>query len=288
MRSFRPYLVLPFAVSLVLLASSAFVVREWERALVVEFGRISEVISQPGLYLKKPFLQRVIKVEGRVINYDIEPREVITRDKKRLTVDTYALWRVSDPKVFVESTRGSRQVAEARLDDVVYSVVRDVIGSYELMEVVSQRRDEVIEEIKRRVSSQVLPLGIEVVDVRVKRADLPETTEQAVYARMRSERERIAASYRAEGEEMARRIRSEADRDAQIILAEARMRAELIKGEADAEALRIYRRAYSMDPDLFRFYRVMASYAEVLSGDVRFVLTTESELLRYIKEGWRR
>ncbi len=263
-----------------------FSVGEWEQAVVVEFGKVVKVVKEPGLHIKKPFIQKIIRVDKRLLNYDIEPREVITKDKKRLTVDNYVLWKIDDPKLYVETTRGIRIKAETRLDDVVYSTVRDVIGDFSFAEVVSLRRDEIMIKITKMCAAQMKAFGISVVDVRIKRTDLPEATEQAVYARMKSERERIAAAYRAEGKEKAKKIRSQADRDAQIILAEARRKAEEIKGQGDAEALRIYNEAYLQAPEFYRFFRIMEAYPIIFSGDTTIFLDTDSAILKYLKKGW--
>jgi membrane protease subunit HflC len=194
-------------------------------------------------------------------------------------VDSYTLWRIKDPKRFVETMRGLRGNAEQRLDDIVYSLFRDVLGQKSFDEVLERG---FLTEVKRRAQNQVKDFGMEIVDVRIKRADLPEANEQAVYQRMMSERKQIAQRYRAEGEQEAQRIRSEADRKVQIILAEARKRAEELKGEGDAIALEIYADAYNRDQNFFLFWRTLESYKKSLAQNSTLVLSTGSDYLKLL------
>lgn len=258
---------------------TTFTVDETKKAVVLQFGEIVRVVEEPGLYFKLPFLQSVLYLEDRLLSYDIQPAPVITVDKQRLTIDSYTLWRIADARRFIEKLKGNRLNAQSRLDDIIYSLLRDVVGKLSFQEVL---RREFLDEVKRLAQQQVDEFGIEIVDVRIKRADLPEANEQAVFQRMISERKQIAQRIRAEGEQEARRIRAEADKQVQIILAEARKRAEELKGEGDAEALRIYAEAYNRDPAFFLFWRTLESYKTTLAQNSTLVLSTGSDYLKLL------
>lgn len=258
----------------------AYTVDETQQAVVVQLGEIVEVRREPGLYFKTPFLQNVIYLEDRILSYDIQPREVITSDKKRVTIDNYALWRISDPRQFVETMGGSLLRAQGRLDDVVYSNLRDVLAKQTLEDIIKR---EQMAEVTRLTQEQVRQFGMEIIDVRIKRADLPAATAEAVYNRMISERQQIAARYRAEGDQEAQRIRSQAEREKEIILAEARKRAQELMGEGDAQALEIYAEAYNRNITFYRFWRTLESYKATLKEGDTLVLSTDSEYLRFLE-----
>lgn len=267
-------------VVLVLYNLVTYTVDETQQAVVVQLGEIVEVHREPGLYFKIPFLQNVIYLEDRILSYDIQPREVITSDKKRVTIDNYALWRISDAKQFVETMGGSLVRAQSRLDDVVYSNLRDVLAKQTLEDIIKR---EQMTEVTRLTQEQVRQFGMEIIDVRIKRADLPAATAEAVYNRMISERQQIAARYRAEGDQEAQRIRSQAEREKEIILAEARKRAQELMGEGDAQALEIYANAYNRDIAFYRFWRTLESYKTTLREGDTVVLSTDSEYLRFLE-----
>ncbi len=267
-------------VVLVLYNLVTYTVDETQQAVVVQLGEIVEVHREPGLYFKTPFLQDVIYLEDRILSYDIQPREVITSDKKRVTIDNYALWRISDAKQFVETMGGSLVRAQSRLDDVVYSNLRDVLAKQTLEDIIKR---EQMTEVTRLTQEQVRQFGMEIIDVRIKRADLPAATAEAVYNRMISERQQIAARYRAEGDQEAQRIRSQAEREKEIILAEARKRAQELMGEGDAQALEIYANAYNRDIAFYRFWRTLESYKTTLREGDTVVLSTDSEYLRFLE-----
>lgn len=267
-------------VVLVLYNLVTYTVDETQQAVVVQLGEIVEVRREPGLYFKTPFLQDVIYLEDRILSYDIQPREVITSDKKRVTIDNYALWRISDAKQFVETMGGSLVRAQSRLDDVVYSNLRDVLAKQTLEDIIKR---EQMTEVTRLTQEQVRQFGMEIIDVRIKRADLPAATAEAVYNRMISERQQIAARYRAEGDQEAQRIRSQAEREKEIILAEARKRAQELMGEGDAQALEIYANAYNRDIAFYRFWRTLESYKTTLREGDTVVLSTDSEYLRFLE-----
>jgi membrane protease subunit HflC len=279
MRGLIPLLVV-VVLGLVVYGLLTFTVDETQKAVVLEFGKIVRVVTEPGLYVKTPFVQNVVYLEDRLLSVDIQPAPIITVDKQRLTVDSYTLWRIRDARRFMETMQGLRSNAEQRLDDIVYSLLRDVLGQKSFEDILKR---EFLSEVKRRAQTQVQDFGMEVVDVRIKRADLPTANEQAVYQRMIKERKQIAQRYRAEGEQEAQRIRSEADRQVQIILAEARKRSEELKGEGDASALQIYAEAYNRDPNFFVFWRTLESYKKSLAQNSTLVLSTGSDYLKLIE-----
>lgn len=273
-------------IALVILAAvffgySAFLfsVDETEKAVVLEFGKIVRVIEAPGLYAKKPLIQNVVYLDDRLLSVDIKPAPVITVDKQRLTVDSYTLWRIKDPRRFTETMRGLRSNAEQRLDDIIYSLLRDVLGQKTFEDILKR---EFLSEVRANAQKQVADFGISIIDVRIKRADLPEANEQAVYQRMMSERKQIAERYRAEGDQEAQRIKAETDRKIQITIATARKQAEELKGEGDAQALEIYAKAYNRDPKFFQFWRTLESYKLSLATNTTLILSTDSDYLKLL------
>jgi membrane protease subunit HflC len=259
-----------------------FTVDETKKAAVLRFGEIIRVVEQPGLQLKIPFINKVVYLDDRVLSYDIQPRDILTSDQKRLTIDNYAIWRVGDPRLFIEANGGRISTAQSRIDDIVYSDLRDVLAKHSLNDIVSEKRLVYLQEVTVISSAKLIKFGIRLIDVRIKRADLPTEIEQAVFARMRSERERIAAQLRAEGEEEAKRITSQADKERAIILADARKAAEQEMGIGDARALEIYANAYNQDADFYQFWRTLESYETALKGNTSIVLSTESDYLRFL------
>ena len=257
----------------------AFTVDETQKAVVLQFGEIVRIVEEPGLYFKTPLLQNVVYLEDRLLSYDIRPAPVITVDKQRLTVDSYTLWRIRDARRFTETMRGLRNNAEQRVDDIIYSLLRDVLAQKSFADILKR---EFLAEVKQRAQTQVQDFGIEIIDVRIKRADLPTANEQAVYQRMIKERKQIAQRFRAQGEQEALGIRSQADRQVQITLAEARKSSEKIKGEGDATALQTYAEAYNRDPSFFLFWRTLESYKKSLAQNSTLVLSTGSDYLRLL------
>lgn len=260
-----------------------FTVDETKKAAVLRFGEIVKLAEEPGLYFKIPFVQRVTYLEDRVLNYDIQPRDILTSDQKRLIIDNYAIWRVGDPKQFIEATRGSLLNAQSRIDDIVYSDLRNILAKHTLNEIVSEKRLEYLQQVTEFSRDKLVKFGIVLIDVRIKRADLPTEIEKAVFSRMRSERERIAAQLRAEGEEQAKQITSSADKDKEILLADARKEAEKVIGQGDAQALETYADAYNQDPEFYRFWRTLESYKIALKDGSRIVLSTDSDYLKFLE-----
>jgi membrane protease subunit HflC len=271
--------VVMFAVAFFGYRAFLFSVDETEKAVVLEFGKIVRVIETPGLYAKKPLIQNVTYLEDRLLSVDIKPAPVITVDKQRLTVDSYTLWRIKDARQFTETMRGLRNNAEQRLDDIIYSLLRDVLGQKTFEDILKR---EFLSEVRNNAQKQVADFGISIIDVRIKRADLPEANEQAVYQRMMSERKQIAERYRAEGDQEAQGIKAEADRKVQITLATARKQSEELKGEGDAQALEIYAKAYNRDPKFFQFWRTLESYKVSLATNSTLILSTDSDYLKLL------
>ncbi len=279
--------LITFAVVVVVLIVAfnlfTFTVDETQKAAVVRFGEIVRIVEEPGLGFKIPFVQRIIYVEDRVLSYDIQPRDILTSDQVRLVIDNYAIWRVGDPRRFIEATGGRLSSAQSRIDDLVYSDLRNLLAKHTLEEIVSEMRRDFLQQVTELTRAKLQEFGILLIDVRIKRADLPAEIERAVFARMRSDRERIAAQLRAEGDEQSRQIRSSADRDVEILLAEARREAEQVRGEGDAQALEIYAEAYNQDPEFYRFWRTLESYRRALLADTRIILTTDSDYLEFLE-----
>lgn len=269
---------------LTLLSSTSlfFEVDQTQTAIVVELGKPVGGVRTAGIHWKIPLLQAVKKYDARYLSYDAAAREVITRDKKNLKVDNYALWRISDPLKFYQTVRDEIG-AQSRIDDISYSQVREQLGKYDLIDIVSTKRREVMAEVTARTAEAAREYGIEVVDVRIKRADLPPSNEKAVYARMQAERTRQAQLYRAEGEEVAREVRSQADRERSILLAEAYRQSEELRGQGDAEATRIYAEAFGKDPEFYAFTRSLDVYSKAFKDKDVLVLSPEGDLFRYLK-----
>lgn len=285
-----------YSTALILLAllvlgwSTLFTVRETEFALVTQFGKPIRTVTEAGLKTKVPLLHQVQLFDRRLRVYNPPRSEFLTRDKKNLSIDSYALWQIADPEAFVQ-TVGNERAAEMRLHDLVWSGLAAAIAGLDLEQIVSTsprqvKTDSVLADLSRRSGTAALEqYGIRVVDVRLKRLNLPEQNKQSVYARMRAERERIARRYRAEGEEQALRIRAEADREKEEILAKAYKQAEIAKGEGDAAAARIYGAAYSRNQSFYKLTRTLEAYRKALDEDTTVILSADSELLRLMTRG---
>jgi len=271
-------------VVLLLLSSGSmfFQVDQTQTAIVLQLGKPQGGVRTAGIHWKLPVLQTVKKYDARYLSYDAAAREVITRDKKNLKVDNYALWRIADPLKFYQTVRDEIG-AQSRIDDISYSQVREQLGKYDLIDIVATKRREIMEEVTRKTAEAAREYGIEVVDVRIKRADLPPSNEKAVYARMQAERTRQAQLYRAEGEEAAREIRSQADKERAVILAEAYRQAEELRGQGDAEATRIYAEAFGRDPEFYAFTRSLDVYSEAFKDKDVLVLSPDGDLFKYLK-----
>jgi len=264
--------------------TSLFTVTEMERAVVIRLGKpVGKPIETSGLKVKIPFVDKVEYFDKRLLEYDSEPKELITKDKKNIVIDNYARWKIVDPLLFLQAVQ-NESGAQARLDDIIYSEVRERLGQYTLLEIISLKRDEIMDTVTIESHEKVRKLGIEIVDVRIKRADLPKQNEENVYKRMEAERHQQAKKYRAEGQEKSLEIVSEAEKEKTIILAGAYEESQTIKGEGDAIALKTYADAYNRDPEFYRFTRTLSAYDEVFGGkgQTKIILSTDSELWKYL------
>ena len=259
-----------------------FTVPQWMQAMVVQLGEPVRVVQEPGLYWKIPFIQQVTYFDRRLLDYDAASKDILTVDKQQLSVDNYSRWRIADPLQFYRTVRDERG-AQSRLDDIVYSDLRETLGRHTLRDIVSDKRDQLMADVTARSAEKAKVYGIEIVDVRIKRADLPEKNEQTVFGRMRSERERQAKKFRAEGDEEARKIRSESDKQVQILLADATQQGEVIRGEGDANATRIFAEAYGRDPDFYAFQRTLEAYRSALASGTTVILSPKSEFFRFLE-----
>ncbi len=256
-------------VAIVFAALSFFVVDQTQYAIVLRFGEIRKVISEPGLSTRTPFIDNVVRLSKRYYIYDIPVEKIITLDKKTMLVDSYAIWRISDPKKFLESVR-TVSLALSRIDDAVYSGLRNTLAKLDFDDIVTGER-QYLTDITEFARKNLEEFGIEIRDVRIKHTDLPQENQQAVFERMKSERQSIAALIRAEGQKEAQRIRSEADKQATIIRSQAMSEAERIKGLGEASATRIYAEAFSKDVEFFKLLRTLESYRTIVPGSIVIV-----------------
>ncbi|HEV8030289.1 MAG TPA: protease modulator HflC [Stellaceae bacterium] len=265
----------------VLVSSSTFIVDQTEQALVLQLGEVRRVAREPGLWFKRPFVENVIFYDNRVLDFEPPHEEVIVSDQKRLVTDTYTRYRITNPLLFYQ-TVGSEAGVRARLSALVTGSLRRVLGSVTLNDILSEKRAAIMRQIRDEVAAQAKAFGIDVVDVRLRRADLPEENSQAVYARMQSEREQQARQYRGEGAEAAQTVRANAERERTVILAEAQRDAQRVRGDGDAQSIKIYADAFGKDKEFFAFYRSLQAYREALNGhDTSFVLTPEGNFFRF-------
>jgi modulator of FtsH protease HflC len=260
-----------------------FSVYQTQQALVLEFGKAKRVIEDPGLNFKVPFIQNVVFFDKRLLDLDSAPQEVIAADQKRLVVDAFARWRITNPLLFYQSVNNELR-ARSQLSDFLEAALRRVLGAASFEAVVRDDRNDLMRKITNEMNENAQKFGMTVVDVRIKRADLPEANSLAIFRRMQTERQREAAEIRAEGEEASRRIRADADRQVTVVKAEATGESERIRGAGDAEKNRVFAEAFGKDPDFFAFYRSMQAYESALqSGDTRMLLSPDSEFFRYFK-----
>ena len=258
-----------------------FTIYPTQQALVLRLGKPEAVVTQPGLHVKMPFIDSVVYIDKRILDLESPPQEVIASDQKRLVVDAFARYRIHDPLRFYQ-TLGSKRAADSQLAILLNSALRRVLGEATFIQVVRDERAELMSRIRNLVDKEAANYGIEVVDARIRRADLPEQNSQAVYKRMQTARQREAAEYRAEGNQRAQEIRSNADRQVTVLLADARSKGEQIRGEGDAKRNEIFAKASSKDPEFFEFYRTMQAYEHGLKpGDTKFVLRPDSNFFRY-------
>ncbi|GGG17502.1 protein HflC [Caldovatus sediminis] len=272
-------------VALVTLLSSLFTVHQTQQVLITQFGEPVRVIREPGLHAKLPFIQSVITFDRRLLDLASPGDEVILGDQRRLIVDSFTRFRITDPLEFFQTVRGTEVNFSTTLRSIVSSALRRVLGTEPLFAVLSQDRGRIMNQIRHHVNEEARRFGVEVEDVRIRRADLPEENTQAILARMQTERQRVASEQRAEGQGEALRIRANADRERTVLLAEARAQADILRGQGEQEAIRIFAEAFQRDPAFFQFWRTMQAYREALGeGGTRLVLTPDSEFFRFFRE----
>lgn len=263
-------------------SQSLFVVQQSEQAIVLQLGEPRDQIYGPGLHFKLPFIQNVVYFDARILDYDARSAEALTSDLKTIMLDNYARWRIVDPLKFYRTVRNVSN-AQARLDAVVYSQMRTHVGRQTLTEVVSSERTAIMDSVTRQASLQMKEFGIEVVDARIKRTDLPAENQRAIFERMRAERERQAKQYRSEGVEESTKIRSGADKDRALILADANKESTILQGRGDAEAARIYSESFSKSPEFFALQRGLEAMRKSLRDNTRVILTPDNPLLAPLK-----
>ena len=275
-------ILVPFIVVLAVVAyQGMFVVQEVNQAIVLQFGDPKKIITKPGLNFKIPFIQNVVYLDRRVLNLDNPPEEVIAADQKRLIVDAFARFKIVDPLKFYISV-GNERVARSRLATIINSRIRSVLGTQKLATLLSTDRAVHMASIQNDVNTEAKNFGITIVDVRIKRADLPQANSEAIFKRMQTEREREAKEFRAQGAEMAAKITSTADKDVTVILANANKQSEIMKGEGDGTRNKIFASAFGRDPDFFAFYRAMQSYEKALmGGDTSLILSPDSDFFKF-------
>ncbi len=264
-------------------SSALFIVNETQQALVIQFGEPKRTVDQPGLKFKLPFIQDVIFFEKRVLSFiPDEGEEAILKDQKRLKVDTYARFKILDPLRFYQSVRNEIE-ARKQLDTIVDSALREELGLRGLKEILSEQRNSITKNIRDQVNIKARTLGMEIIDIQIRRADYPEVTSQAIFARMISERERIAREFRATGEEEAQKIRASAEKQRVVTVADGARQSQEIRGAGDAEAIRIYAEAFGQDPEFFSFYRSMEAYKKSFNQDDTMVINPTGDFFKFFE-----
>lgn len=266
-----------------MLLQCVFVVDQTERAILLQLGKpVGNSDYGPGLHFKIPFVQNVIFFDARVLEYDAPAAEILTQDKKNMVVDNFSRWKIVNPLMFYRTVRNI-QGGLSRIDDIVYSQMRESLGRYTLTEIVAVERSTIMDEVTAKSNVFLREYGIHIIDVRIKRTDLPQENQMAIYGRMQAERERQAKQYRSEGREEATKITTMADRQRAVLLADARRAAEAARGEGEAAATAIYAAALSQDPDFYEFVRTMDAYKKTMKDQTQFVLTPQSEFFKYLQ-----
>ncbi|MCS5647688.1 MAG: protease modulator HflC [Candidatus Marinimicrobia bacterium] len=260
--------------------STIIMVDETEQIVILQFGKPIRTIKEPGLNWKFPApFQTSNSFEKRLLEYDVPPEEILSKDKKSLIIDNYVRWRIIDPLLFLQTVRAV-PTAKTRLDDIVYSELRQELGTHDMVEIITETRELIMEKVTKASNEETSKYGIEVIDVRIRRVDLPRENEASIYARMEAERKRQANKFRSEGEEEAQKIRAATDRDKTVILAEAYKKSQLIRGEGEAKALDIYAASYSKDSDFYEFIRTLETYEKVIDKKTTLVLPGDSKLFK--------
>ena len=273
-----------FSLAILFVFSTVIVVDETEQIVILQFGKPIRTIKNPGLNFKLPApIQVSNSFEKRLLEYDVPPEEILSKDKKSLIIDNYVRWRIIDPLLFLQTVKAV-PTAKTRLDDIVYSELRQELGTHDMVEIITETRELIMDKVTEASNEETSKYGIEVIDVRIRRVDLPQENEASIYARMEAERKRQANKFRSEGEEEAQKIRAATDRDKTVILAEAYKTAEQIRGEGEAEALDIYATSFSKDPDFYEFLRTLETYEKVIDKKTTLVLPGDSKLFKALTQ----
>jgi len=266
------------------LYSTFFIVKETQQAIVLQFGSPKKIYKDAGLHYKIPFIQNVQHIDKRVLEIDAPPEEIIASDQKRVIIDAFAKYIITDPLKFAISV-GNERVANSRLGTIINARIRGVVGKDPLESLLSSNRNKIMQQITQQVAEEAADFGMKVIDVRIKRADLPVANSEAIFKRMQTERSREAKEFRAEGAELAQEIKAKADKDVTIILAEARKKSQILRGEGDGQRNKIFADAFGRDPEFFSFYRAMQSYEKSLqSGQTSLVLSPDSDFFKFFGE----
>ena len=273
-----------FTLIILFVLSTIIVVDETEQIVILQFGKPVQTITDPGLNFKLPApIQVSNSFDKRLLEYDVPPEEVLSRDKKSLIIDNYVRWRIVDPLLFLQTVRAI-PTAKTRLDDIVYSELRQELGNHDMAEIITETRELIMEKVTIASNEETSKYGIEVIDVRIRRVDLPQENEASIYARMEAERKRQANKFRSEGEEEAQKIRAATDRDKTVLLAEAYKTSQQIRGEGEAEALDIYAVSFSKDPEFYEFIRTLETYEKVIDKKTTLVLPGDSKLFKALTQ----
>ncbi len=272
-------------IALILVANSAFIVTETDRALVLSLGKVDRQVEEPGLYFRRPFIQQLVKYDDRVLDLDSTPEEIVTKDKKRLVVDTFMRWRIEDATKFYETQR-TMSSGRAQLNTIMSSATKRSLARHDAQEIISGERRNIMNSILAETREEASRFGIEVLDVRIKRADLPPENSQAVYNRMRAERNKEAKEIRAGGEEEAQKIRANAERERTILIADAENKSQMLRGSGDADAIKIFADAFGKSPEFYRLTRTLDAYRRSLAKEnAMLVVDPETDFLKIFEQG---
>ena len=264
--------------------STIIIVDETEQIVILQFGKPVRTITEPGLNWKFPApFQTANSFEKRLLQYDVPPEEILSRDKKSLIIDNYVRWKITDPLLFLQTVKAI-PTAKTRLDDIVYSELRQELGNHDMVEIITESRELIMNKVTIASNEETSKYGIEIIDVRIRRVDLPQQNEASIYARMEAERKRQANKFRSEGEEEAQKIRAATDRDKTVILAEAYKTAQKIRGEGEAIALDIYATSFSKDPEFYEFLKTLETYEKIIDDKTTLVLPAYSKLFKNLAQ----
>ena len=279
----KNFAVLIIALLLVTINLSVYTISMVEQAVITQLGKPVKNVEEPGLHFKLPFIQKITKFPNQLLDYDSAPTEILSKDKKNLLVDNYAKWRIIDSLKLLQTVRDVNG-AQSRLDDIIYSELRVELGRHDLADTISITRDEIMRLVTERSNEKAKAYGISVLDVRIKRADMPQEIANSIYNRMRTERERIAKEYRAQGKEEAQKIRAKTDKEKIVLLAHAYKKEQEVRGEGDAKSIKIYAESLEKDPEFYSFIRSMEAYKVLFKEKSTIILPPDTEFFRFLKE----